>query len=363
MNEPHSIRDFDWVLIALVTAIATLGILEIYSATLDTVWQDSYLRQIVWVVAGFAVMWIVSSVDYNWWIEHVPVFYVVAFVLLLAVLLFGQVGGGARRWISLPGGVNLQVSEFVKVVLVLLVAHVFGELPRDRIGASTITKMIGLFALMMLAVAMQPDLSTALSYAPILAVGVFMAGIRWKYVLLAVIAAMLLAPAGWFVLKPYQKNRIIAFLDPEQDPRDKGYQSIQSKIAVGSGEIWGKGFARGTQTQLRFLPAPHTDFIFSAYAEESGFAGVIFALALYFAVLMKIVGTAQMASDHAGMYICMGVAAVFLFHIVVNIGMVIGKMPVTGIPLPLMSYGGSSTLTTFLLLGLVNNVRLRRFTN
>ena len=363
MTGQHSARDADWTVIGLAVSLSVLGLIEIYSATLNTDYQGSHYRQIVWVVLGLCVMWLVSTVDYTWWVEHVPAFYVACLVLLGAVALFGYIGGGARRWLALPGGASLQVSEFVKVVLVLLVAYVLGESPRERITASTHLRMAGLFAVMMAVVAAQPDLSTALSYLPVLGMGVFMAGLRWKHLLLLALAGILAAPAAWYMLLPYQKERVVAYLDPESDPQDKGYQSIQSQIAVGSGEVWGKGFARGTQTQLRFLPAPHTDFIFSAFAEESGFAGVVVALTLYFAVLMKIISNARTASDNAGMYICMGVASVFLFHLIVNIGMVTGKVPVTGIPLPLMSYGGSNTIATFMLLGLVNNVRLRRYTN
>ena len=363
MTGQNSARDFDWVLIGLALAISALGVIEIHSATQNTAWQDAHLRQMAWVVIGLVLMWMVSTVDYNWWVEHVPAFYVACRVVLLVVAVFGHIGGGARRWLLLPGGVSLQISEFVKVVLVLVVAYVFGELPRERISISTLARLTGVFALMMLVVAAQPDLSTALSYLPILAIGVWTAGIRWKYLAAIALVAILAAPIGWYSLKPYQKERVVAYMNPESDPRDTGYQSIQSRIAVGSGEIWGKGFARGTQTQLRFLPTPHTDFIFSAYAEESGFVGVVVALTLYFGLLMKIVSNAQTAADNAGMYMCMGVAAVLFFHVVVNIGMVIGRMPVTGIPLPLMSYGGSNTIATFMLLGLVNNVRLRRFTN
>ena len=363
MTGQYSPRDFDWALIALTLALAILGVVEIYSATLNTQWQEAYLRQSMWVVFGLVLMWMVSTVDYNWWVEHVPAFYLAAVGLLAAVAIFGYIGGGARRWLALPGGASLQISEFVKVVLVLLVAYVFGELPRERITAAKLARLVGMFVVMIAVVAAQPDLSTCLSYVPILGIGIAMAGIRWKHAVGVVLVCGLALPIGWYSLKPYQKERLVAYMNPENDPRDTGYQAIQSRIAVGSGEIWGKGFAGGTQTQLRFLPTPHTDFIFSAYAEESGFAGVVLALTLYFALLMKIVSNAQTAADNAGMYICMGVAAVLFFHVVVNIGMVIGRMPVTGIPLPLMSYGGSNTITTFMLLGLVNNVRLRRFTN
>ena len=363
MSGQYSARDFDWTLIGLSLTISVLGLVEIYSATLNTQYQEACARQVVWIVIGLALMWMVSTVDYNWWVEHVPAFYIVACGLLVAVAVFGYVGGGARRWLALPGGASLQISEFAKVVLVLLVAYVFGELPRERITAAKLARLAGMFAVVILVVAAQPDLSTALSYVPILAIGIAMAGIRWKYWAVLVVVGALAVPIGWYSLKPYQKERLVAYMNPESDPRDTGYQAIQSRIAVGSGEIWGKGLAGGTQTQLRFLPTPHTDFIFSAYAEERGFAGVVVAFTLYFALLMKIVSNAQTAADNAGMYICMGVAAVLFFHVVVNIGMVIGRMPVTGIPLPLMSYGGSNTITTFMLLGLVNNVRLRRFTN
>ena len=363
MSGQHSIRDSDWTLIGLALVISTLGVLEIYSATRSTVWQDAHFRQMIWIGCGLVLMWLISIVDYNWLVEHVYAFYVAGLILLGLVAIFGEIVNGSRRWISLPGGASIQISEFLKVVLVLLVARFLGSLPRERLTISALLQIGGLFAVMTVLVAMQPDLSTSLSYLPILAVGVFLVGLRWRFLAVLLVAAALVLPIAWRQLKPYQKERLATFMEPERDPRGSGYQPMQSKIAVGSGGVWGKGFASGTQTQLRFLPVPHTDFIFSAYAEETGFVGVALALTLYFAVLMRIVNNAQTASDNAGTLICMGVAAVILFHLFVNIGMVIGRMPVTGIPLPLMSYGGSNVLTTFMFLGLVNNVRLRRFTN
>jgi rod shape determining protein RodA len=209
----------------------------------------------------------------------------------------------------------------------------------------------------------QPDLGTALTYVPVFAIGVFLGGLRWQYLVAITIIVVLLLPLAWFGLKDYQRARLLTFLDPNQDPKGSGYQAIQSQIAVGQGGIWGRGVAQGSQTQLGFLPVRLTDFIFSAFAEEHGFIGVVLALWLYFMLLMRIVHNAQAAPDRAGMYLCMGVAALLLFHILVNVGMVVGRMPVTGIPLPLMSAGGSNTLSMFLMLGLVNNVRLRRFVN
>jgi rod shape determining protein RodA len=224
-------------------------------------------------------------------------------------------------------------------------------------------KIAGLVAVPMALVMKQPDLGTALTYIPILVVGMFLAGMRRKYMIAMAAVFLLVLPAGWSVLKDYQKARLVSFLDPDRDPRGTGYQMIQSKIAVGAGGMWGKGVTKGSQTQLRFLPVPHTDFIFSAFAEEHGFVGVIVVLALYFVLIMQIVQNAQTAPDNAGMYICMGVAALLLFHVLVNVGMVVGRMPVTGIPLPLMSAGGSNVLSNFIMLGLVNNVRVRRFVN
>ncbi len=363
MTEGHSWRDFDWPLLIGAILIASLGVIEVYSATRNTPWQEAHLRQILWIIMGVGLLWLVSSVDYHWLVSQTPAFYAVTVAGLLGVLMFGPVINGARRWLPIPGLTNLQVSEFTKFVLVLLVARLFGEFSRDRLQLRDIAKAGAIFALPALLVLRQPDMSTTLSYFPVFAMGVFLAGLRLKHVVVAIVAAGLLAPIGWIAMPDYQKARVTGFLNPEGDPRGGGYQAIQSKIAVGSGGVWGKGFARGSQTQLRFLPEAHTDFVFASYAEESGFVGVAIVLALYFALLMKIVNNAQTAADAAGMQICMGVAALLLFQIAVNVGMVVNKMPVTGMPLPLMSYGGSNTLTTFLLLGLVNNVRLRRFTN
>jgi rod shape determining protein RodA len=227
-----------------------------------------------------------------------------------------------------------------------------------------VLKLAGLVAIPAVLVLLQPDLGTSVSYLAVLIAGAFLAGLRWKYVAVIAVVAVIVVPVSWqHFLTDYQKARLVSFMDPERDPTGKGYQLIQSKIAVGSGGMFGKGVTKGTQTQLRFLPVPHKDFIFAAFAEEHGFAGVVVLLAFFFVLIMRIVQNAQTAPDRAGMYICMGVASLLLYHVLVNVGMVVGLMPVTGIPLPFMSYGGSSIWTDFLALGLVNNVRLRRFVN
>lgn len=364
MASYRSLRDLDWALVLITLAICALGILQIYSATHATVWKNAWWKQTVFVCAGIILLWIFSRIDYHTLLGRVPVLYILAILGLVAILAFGTKIGGARRWIALPGGMLFQVSEFVKLVILLLVARYLAELKTDRLEGRDLLKLAGFVGIPFALVLKQPDLGTALTYLPIPAIGVLLAGLRWKHLALAAVIG-LLAPlvAYQFVLKDYQKARLVSFLDPSEDPRGSGYQVIQSQIAVGSGGMWGRGVTRGTQTQLRFLPVPHTDFIFATFGEEHGFVGVTVLLGLYFLLLMQIVQNAQTAPDRAGMYICIGVAAILLFHLLVNVGMVIGRMPVTGIPLPLMSAGGSSTLSVFMMLGLVNNVRLRRFLN
>ena len=289
--------------------------------------------------------------------------YAVTVLLLIVVLFIGKRTFGSTRWIGLPGGLRLQVSEFAKIVMVLFVARYLSDIRTEVLEIRDALKLSALVAVPMALIAKEPDLGTALTYVPILAGGILIAGLRWKYWAMLGVLAVVILPIVFTSLQPYQKARIVSFLDPGRDPQGTGYQLIQSKIAVGAGGTWGKGVTKGTQTQLRFLPVPHTDFIFSAFAEEHGFIGVMAALGLYFILLMQIVQNAQTSPDKAGVFICMGVGGLLLFHILVNVGMVVGRMPVTGIPLPLMSYGGSSVWSTFLMLGLVNSIRVRRFVN
>jgi len=358
----RSIRDIDWSLVAIALLIASIGVLQIFSATHDTRWQDAWWKQIIWIAVGLALMWVVTAFDYHMLLGQIPWLYALSITALIAVLAVGRLVFGSRRWIRLAG-FNFQISEFVKLVIILVVARYLSELKRDEVSVRDLLKLGGLVGIPAALVMYQPDLGTGLTYLPILAAGVLIAGIRWRYLAVIALAGLLVLPVGWVLLKDYQRARLVTFIDPSRDPKGSGYQVIQSKIAVGDGGVWGRGVTHGTQTQLRFLPVPHTDFIFSAFAEEHGFIGVCVVLGLYFLLLMQIVQNAQRAPDRAGMYICMGVATLLLFHILVNVGMVVGRMPVTGIPLPLMSSGGSNMFSVFMMLGLVNNVRLRRFAN
>jgi rod shape determining protein RodA len=360
-----SFRDFDWVLLGVVLVLCTISVLEIYSATLHTKYTGFHTKQIYWIAAGMVAMFVFSWIDYHKLIDFVSWAYGVCLVALAAVLVVGQKVLGARRWIKL-GPMHFQPSEWVKLVLIIAVARYFANLGGRSLTWKDIFKAFALVGIPMLLVIKQPDLGTTLTYTPILVAGLLLGGINLRQTIILGTCAAALVAGVWSsgkLLKPYQKQRLTSFINPDSDPRGSGYQLLQSKIAVGSGGVWGKGAAKGTQTQGDFLPIPHADFIFAAFGEEHGFVGAVFVLLLYFFILMRLIQNAQTAADLSGSLIIMGVVAVLTFQIAVNVGMVIGFMPVTGIPLPLMSYGGSSVLFTFLALGTVMNVRMRRFVN
>ena len=315
-------------------------------------------------MAGLAVMLAVSLINYQILLENAHWFYLASVVSLVAVTFLGKKYLGARRWIQLPGGQHFQPSEWVKLVLILMLAKYFSGEGEREASFSDIVKAGRDRGNTNAAGAEAARSGTALTYVPVALMALFLGGIQFRHAAIVLVVAGVLHAdrlASW--LKPYQKDRLTSFLHPEADSQKTGYQLEQSKIAVGSGGIWGKGVRKGSQTQGSFLPEPHTDFIFAAWSEEHGFVGAVALLLLYFMVLMRLIHNAQTAPDSAGGFVVMGVVAVLLFHILVNAGMVVGFMPVTGIPLPLMSYGGSSVLFMFLALGIVMNIRMRRFVN
>jgi rod shape determining protein RodA len=362
MKEAPGTRDYDWWLLAIVAAICTLGVIEIYSATHGSVLVGMHTRQIRWIIIGTVLMFIFSRLDYHVILDQAPILYIVGILALTAVLLFGHRRFGAQRWIPFLGEF-FQVSELVKLIIIIVLARFFAEVRTDELSLQDLIKAGLLVGVPLVLILKQPDLGTALVLMPMLIVGAFLAGLQWKHAVAIVLIGLLMLPVGWHFLKPYQKERVTSFLHPEEDAKGSGYQVLQSKIAVGSGGFWGKGFGNGTQNQLGYIPVRYSDFIMSAWAEEQGFKGVLLALGLYMALLLRLVQNAQRAKDRAGMFLVMGVAAALGFHVLVNVAMVIGAMPVTGIPLPLMSYGGSATLFVFMAIGLVMNVRLRRFVN
>lgn len=364
-DRPH-IQDFDWPLLAIVGAISALGMLEIYSSTHASAMVGMHGKQFMWIGIGLAGMFLISFIDYHTLLDHAFSLYLIGVAGLVVVLLIGYSRLGAKRWISLGGVVNLQVSELMKLIIIIVLARFFAEVRTDRLTLADLAK-VGVLTLIPVGLILkQPDLGTAMLLVPVAVLGAFLAGIEWKHAAAGLVVVALLVPMGWNLrrhLKPYQQQRIETFLHPEENPRGAGYQILQSEIAVGSGGFWGKGFGKGSQNQLGFVPVRYSDFILAALAEEQGFIGVCVVLLLYLGLILRLVDNAQKAKDRAGMYVVMGVTAILGFHVLVNASMVIGYMPVTGIPLPLMSYGGSATAFVFLALGLVMNVRMRRFVN
>ncbi len=363
MRDRLSYREFDWYLFGLVVLICLLGVAEIYSTTQNQPrFASMYLRQLAWVGLGLALMFLVSRLDYHTLLENAHWIYIVTLVALVAVFFLGVEIFGARRWFRL-GGLHFQVSELAKWSIIVVLARYLGFQRGETLSLRHLAAVAVLAGVPMIMIAAQPDLGTALTLVPVAATGVFLAGLRWKHALALGLLGLLLLPAGWLVLRPYQRERVVTFLNPGRDARGPGYQTMQSKIAVGSGGFWGKGLGEGSQNQLGFIPVRHAEFIFAAYAEEHGFAGVLLALGLYLMVLLRLLKNMETAPDRSGGLLLAGVFSLLAFHLLVNVGMVIGLMPVTGIPLPLMSYGGSATISTFLMLGLVMSVRMRRFVN
>jgi rod shape determining protein RodA len=366
MQRFSSYRDFDWVLLGFVLLLSLISVLEIRSATAMTKFHGFDHKQIEFLAVGLVLMFLISLVDYHSLLEIAPWAYGVGIVSLVAVRVVGTKVLGARRWIRFPGGFHFQPSEWMKLVLIVCIARFFWGLVGRRLTWADILKAFALVGVPLVMVLKQPDLGTALTFTPILVAGLFLGGIDWKQagilILVFALAGAAVVKSGK-VLKPYQVQRLTSFMNPDDDPRGSGYQIRQSLIAVGAGGIWGKGTNKGTQTQGDFLPIPYTDFIFAALCEEHGFLGALTVLLIYFLILMRLIQNAQTASDLPGTFLIMGIVSVIVFQIAVNVGMVVGMMPVTGIPLPLLSYGGSSVLFTFLSLGIVMNIRMRRFVN
>ena len=257
MARYRCIRDLDWPLLAITLTICALGVLQIYSATHDTHWRDAWWKQILWVGIAIGIMWVVTSIDYHSLLGQVPILYGFSIAALLATFAFGKLVFGSRRWIRILG-FNLQISEFVKLVIILVVARYLSELKTDEISLRDLLRLGVLVGIPTALVMYQPDVGTGLTDLPVLASGILLAGLRWSHFAAILLVGALALPAGWYVLKDYQRARLETFINPARDPRGSGYQVIQSKIAVGDGGMWGRGVTRGTQTQLRFLPVPHT---------------------------------------------------------------------------------------------------------
>ena len=363
MIETRLFRQFDPLMFFCMIALTGLGILMIYSATFQTASANLYWKQLQFFILAMIIFLILINIDYHVLTDFSLGFYIFAIALLVAVLFFGKRLNGAKSWFAL-GYFNFQPSEIAKLASIVLLARYLSEESRTYLIFKDFLMAGLIMGIPMFLIILQPDMGTTITFLPPLILLMFLAGMRYKLIFLAIVSGVATLPLFWLFLKPYQKARILTFIDPTIDPLGSGYQIIQSKIAVGSGRIFGKGlFSKATQAYLDYIPEKHTDFIFSVLAEDFGLIGVAAVLALYFIMMTRLLSTAKQARDRVGTFIVMGISSVFFFHFVVNIGMIVGLMPITGLPLPLMSYGGSSLLSTIVSLAIVMNIRMRRFVN
>ena len=354
----RSLRAFDYLLLFDLALLMGVGVLLIASASSD----GEYRKQLVWAAIAIVLAFAVALLDYRKIADRAYELWAMMMILLIGMRMFAPLTANARSWLHI-GGLGIQPSEVAKIVVILAIARYFAECDPRPFGARGLVTPVLFAVVPFVLVALQPDLGTASTYLPILAGIAWVAGIKYGTAARLTAVAAGMAPVGYFFLEDYQRARLFTFVNPDADPLGAGYQIVQSKIAVGSGGLTGTGLFSGSQSQLQFLPAQHTDLVFAVLGEELGFLGVTTALGLYLLLLLRVLQTARMARDRVGTYVATGVATLLLYHLMVNVGMVIGFAPITGIPLPLLSYGGSSALATGLAIGLVMSVRTRRLLN
>lgn len=358
------LRNLDLNFLGTGVVISAIGCMLIYSATY---FADPSLgllhKQFVWLGIGVGLMLIFLFVDYHVLFDIAPILYGIGVMLLTYLVLWGHAVRHHKSWIII-GGFQFQPSEFMKVFTALMLAKFFDSNDRAYLNLRSFVIAVGIVLTPMALILLQPDFGTAVTFTPLLFVAMFFGGIRWKvWVAMILIGVMLLPLAWFFFLKPYQKERIVVFLNPERDPKGSGFQVMQAKIAIGSGGIHGKGFKQGTQAKYGYLPVSHTDFIFSVLGEEWGFIGVAIVLGLYLFLVVQALTIAKNARDRGGTFLAVCLTCFFIFHVLINVSMQIGVLPTTGIPLPLISYGGSQAMMFFIAIGLILNVDMRRFVN
>jgi rod shape determining protein RodA len=364
MFDRRLVQNFDWLLLGLVFLICSLGLVNLYSAGYNRTPEGAnplYLKQLYWLGVGLTLMVATFIYDYRHLEKLAVVIYLVSIVLLVAVMVGGKMVSGSRRWLAL-GPVSFQPSELVKIAVILLLARYFHVRTRpEPLRLQELLAPLGLVLLPVAIIIKQPDLGSGILVFLVAATIILFVGVNWRTLLIGLASVILAAPFAWHFLKEYQKQRLFTFMDPEKDPLGAGYHILQSMIAVGSGQFWGKGFLHGTQSQLHFLPEQHTDFVFSVFAEEWGFVGSALLVLLYAGLTLFGLNVARGCKDRFGQLLAVGVTALIFWQVFINLSMVTGLMPVVGIPLPLFSYGGSSLITTFLALGVLLNIRMRRF--
>jgi rod shape determining protein RodA len=342
--------------------LAAIGLLTVHSASAEMP-VDYLPRQAIWVGIGFVLLLIVVSVDYHVLLDLSIILYGLGLGALVMVLFAGVERGGAANWLQI-GPFQFQPSEFAKLATGLLLARYLAGLNRRVLDLPQVLIAVAIVAVPMVLVAIEPDMGGAGMFAPLIAGMLLVAGVRPRLLITAAVLALVVGTGIWtFGMKDYQRQRVLTYLAPESDPLGAGYQVRQSKIAVGSGELLGKGYMQGTQSQLQYLPARHTDFILAVLAEEWGFLGILAVLGLYAVYITSAARIAIRARDRAGILIVTGLLSVQCFHILYNSAMVVGFVPITGIPIPFLSYGGSFTIVNFLSAGIILGVDLRRYVN
>jgi rod shape determining protein RodA len=356
-------RRLDVKLLALTVALSAIGIAMVVSTTAGTSRAGLGTRQMIFATIGMCAAGVLVAIDYRFLLQYSPGLWAASLLPLIWLPIFGHRINGAKSWIRFGGGIQIQPSEIAKLSTALLIAWILENDDRAYLRPRTLVALVGALGIPVILILAQPDLGVALTYMPMLVAALFFGGLRARWWLLLILSATLAVGGSWFVLKDYQKDRIRTFLDPSLAARGAGYQVRQAKIAIGSGGIAGKGWQKGSQSRLCFLPVRHTDFVFAALAEEWGFVGVAFVLGLYVLFLARGFSLARDARDRGGSMLVLLLAAVLAIQAVVNIAMNVGLLPTTGITLPFLSYGGSSLIVCWAMVGLMLSVAYRRFVN
>ncbi len=354
------LQNVDWALLATALFIVALSVLSMWNLAPGRGSTALAWRQLSWVGIGLVALLVVASVDYRSLVRIAPAFYVVGVSLLVVVFVLGRTVSGARRWIHL-GPITFQPSELFKLIFVLTLAWALASRPGEPLVRGTVMGTLALLGVPFLLVVRQPDLGTALVLIPVVAAVLVGVGVRLRVLGAFALAGLATLPLGWFALKPYQRDRLLVYLDPFRDPLGTAYNVIQAKIAIGSGQLLGKGVSGATQSRLAFLPERHTDFIFAVFAEMWGFIGCLVLIVAYGLLVLRGFEIAASTRDPRGRVLALGVTVVLAAQILINLGMVTGLLPVVGIPLPLMSYGGSSMVASLMGLGLLLSIRMRQF--
>jgi len=354
------LQNVDWLLLAIATSLVVMSAVTLTSLHVGRAGGSVVVRQLLWFAVGLLILIIVSSLDYRKLVRAAPALYVLGLAALAAVFLLGRTVSGARRWIVF-GPLSVQPSELFKVCFVLMLVWAITSRWAQPVGKITLALTLPIVAVPAVLIIKQPDLGTALLLVPVLGILLVGAGMRLKLLGGLALAALSALPLAWLAMREYQRERILVFLDPVRDPLGSAYNVIQAKIAIGSGQLMGKGVAGATQSRLAFLPERHTDFIFAVFAEMWGFVGCLILLLCYVLLLLRGFDIAASAREPVGRLVALGATSLFAAQVVINVGMVTGLLPVVGIPLPLMSYGGSSMVTSCMTLGLLLSVRMRQF--